>query len=138
MNVCRMRRPAIGAIGTWWVVNVVAPAKAFHYGCVAERDERKGLPYTAAMEWRQAAELFGPSTRAAEYSWRRWERIMHLPRRLAEPVGDHGPAAFSLPLRAASRPVMVRRSIKGRLQTQREGQRAINDLLISSTTIHEN
>jgi len=87
MNSGNRHNPAIAAVGAWWLSTIVVPAKAFHYGCAAERDERKGFPYTAAMEWRKAAELFAPNTRAAEYSWRQWERIMHLPRRLAGPIG---------------------------------------------------
>jgi hypothetical protein len=61
-------------------------AKAFRCVCAARRDERKGYPCTAALEWRNAAELFSPSTRVVESCWRQWERIMHLPRRLAVPV----------------------------------------------------
>lgn len=72
-------------VGAWWLSNAVALAKAFHYGRAAQRDERNGFPNTAAFEWRKAAELFASKTRAAEYCWRQWERIMHLPRRLAGP-----------------------------------------------------
>ena len=61
-------------------------AKAFHCSRAAQRDERDGLPYSAAMKWRNAAELFSPDTQAVEYCWREWERIMHLPRRLAGPA----------------------------------------------------
>ena len=66
-------------------------AKAFRCSRAARRDERNGFPCTAAMEWRHAAELFAPNPRAVEYCWREWERIMHLPRRLA------GPASVSPP-----------------------------------------
>jgi hypothetical protein len=38
------------------------------------------------MKWRNAAELFAPDTRAVEYCWHEWERIMHLPQRLAGPA----------------------------------------------------
>jgi len=58
-------------------------AEAFGCSRAARRDERNGFPHTAAMEWRNAAELFALNTRAVEYCWREWERIMHLPRRLA-------------------------------------------------------
>ena len=61
-------------------------AKAFQCSRAAQRDEQEGLPYTAAMKWRNAAELFVPNTQAVEYCWREWERIMHLPRRLAGPA----------------------------------------------------
>ncbi len=97
----------IAAIGTWWLSNVVVPSKALHYGRAAERDERNGFPYTAAMEWRKAAELSTPNTRAAEYFWRQWERIMHLPRRLAEPVGGSQQSAFPLPPASVSQPAIA-------------------------------
>lgn len=96
MRRCDTHTPAIAAVGAWWLSNIVIPAKAFHCGCAAERDERKGFPYTTAMRWRKAAELFAPNTRAAEYSWQQWERIMHLPRRLAEPIGISQQAACPL------------------------------------------
>ena len=64
----------------------VIQAKAFHCSRAAQRDERDGLPYTAAMKWRNAAELFAPNSQAVEYCWREWERIMHLPRKLAGPA----------------------------------------------------
>jgi hypothetical protein len=94
--------PAVATIGAWWFSNVVVAAKAFLYGCAAERDERNGFPYTAAMEWRKAAELFAPDTRAAEYRWRQWERIMQLPRRLAGPIGISQRAAIPLAPNSAS------------------------------------
>jgi hypothetical protein len=96
--------PVIAVTGDWWLSNVIIPAKAFHYSLDAVCDERNGFPYTAAMEWRQAADLFGPSTRAAEYFWRQWERIMHLPRRLAGPIGISCQTASSMPVAPASRP----------------------------------
>jgi hypothetical protein len=61
-------------------------AKAFHCSREAQREERNGFNYTAAMKWRSAAELFAPDTRAVEYCWCEWERIMQLPRRLAGPA----------------------------------------------------
>lgn len=80
MKSSNRHNPAIAATGAWWLSNVIIPARAFHYSIDAVRDERKGFLYTATMEWRLAADLFAPSTRAAEYFWRKWERIMHLPR----------------------------------------------------------
>jgi hypothetical protein len=61
-------------------------AKAFYCRQNAQKEERNGFKYTAAMKWRNAAELFAPDTRAVEYCWRQWERIMQLPRRLAGPA----------------------------------------------------
>jgi len=61
-------------------------AVAFRYCLAAQRDEKNGFPYTAAMEWQQAAGLvtFGPF---ADFCWRNWERIVGLPREMAEPFG---------------------------------------------------
>jgi len=89
-------RLATATIGRWWLRSMVLPVKAFHYCREAQRDERNGFPYTAAMEWRNAAELFAPDTLAAEYCWGQWERIMHLPRWLAQPVDASPVLAFSL------------------------------------------
>ena len=74
MNRCNNHEKAIATVATWWLSDLVAPAKAFHYGRAARRDERKGLPYTAAMEWRKAAELCARQARAAGYLWRQWEQ----------------------------------------------------------------
>ena len=87
MNTFKRRNSGVAAVTAWWLSQVTGLARAFQYGCAAELDERNGFPYTAAMEWRKAAELFAPETRVAEYSWRQWERIMGLPRRLAGPIG---------------------------------------------------
>lgn len=80
------QKAAIAVSGAWWLWNLFIPARAIGYGRAAQRDERNGFPYTAAVEWRNAAELFAPHTLAAAYCWRQWERIMRLPRRLAEPA----------------------------------------------------
>ena len=98
---------AIARVSAWWLSNIAALAKAFHYGRAAQRDERYGFHYTAAMEWRKAAGLFGPKTRAAEYCWRQWERIMNLPRRLAEPIGVSPMAAFPMERASATEPGMA-------------------------------
>ena len=60
---------------------------ALRYWRAAESDERHGLPFTAAMNWRKAAELSSWITVVANFYWRQWERVMHLPRRLAGPIG---------------------------------------------------
>ena len=74
--------------GGWWMRVAFVLAKALHYGRAAQRDERNGFPYTAAMEWRLAAELLASGSFPAEYCWRQWERLMHLPQRLAVPVSS--------------------------------------------------
>ena len=79
-----LTRKKLNDLGLPWTANLT---KAFHCSGAAQREERNGFPYTAAMKWRKAAELFAPSTRAAEYCWREWERIMGLPRQLAVPIG---------------------------------------------------
>jgi hypothetical protein len=98
--------PGIAAVSAWWLSHIAGPVRVFHYVCGAERDERNGFPYTAAMEWRKAAELFAANTRAAEYSWQQWERIMQLPRRLAGPIGNSQPANFPLEPASAARPAI--------------------------------
>jgi hypothetical protein len=94
MKSRRNHKLAITSIRAWWLANVVANARAFHYACAAQHDERNGFPYAAAMEWREAAELLVANTLPAEYCWRQWERIMHLSRRLAGPVSFSGTTAF--------------------------------------------
>lgn len=71
---------AMTTIAVWWLRNSAVLVKALHLRRVALRDEQHGFFYTAAMEWRHAAELFAPSTLVSEYCWRQWERIMRLPR----------------------------------------------------------
>lgn len=61
-------------------------AKAFHCSHAAQKEERSGFKFTAAMKWRIAAELFAPDAQAVESCWCEWERIMQLPRRLAGPA----------------------------------------------------
>jgi hypothetical protein len=50
----------------------------------ATREEKQGHPLTAAMQWRRAAGLFIDEF-LSECCWREWERIMKLPRALAQP-----------------------------------------------------
>ncbi len=70
----------------------VAFASRFAVGlayCRAARsDEEHGFPFTAAFEWRRAAELFAPFAPLVARCWHEWERIMGLPSWLAAPVGD--------------------------------------------------
>lgn len=58
------------------------------YWWAAERDEKDGFPFTAAWEWQKAAECFGWISVVADRCWQEWERIVHLPRRLAGPIGE--------------------------------------------------
>jgi hypothetical protein len=89
-------RLALAKVGGWWMQTAVVLAKALHYGRAAQRDERNAFPYTAAMEWRHAAELFVSGSLAADYCWRQWERIMQLPRRLAGPISSSRPVIVPL------------------------------------------
>ncbi len=100
MKGSNRRNPAVAFIGAWCLSHIARPVRAIHYGRAAERDEHNGFPYTAAMEWRNAAELCGPDTRAAAYCWRQWERIMHLSRRLAGPINVS--PAFAVPVESVS------------------------------------
>ena len=95
---------AMTTIDVWWLRNG-ALVKALHLRRAAQRDERHGLLYTAAIEWRHAAKLFAPNTLPSEYCWRQWERIMHLPRQLAGPVGSSRPVI--VPLNPASRGLVL-------------------------------
>jgi hypothetical protein len=61
-------------------------AIAMRYSLTAQRDEKNGFPFTAAMGWRKAAELLAPITPMSDRCWREWERIMRLPRHLAGPI----------------------------------------------------
>ena len=69
-------------------------AAAARYCWLARRDERHGFAYTAALEWRKAAEL-APFSAMADQCWREWERIMHLPRRLAGPIAEAEPLTMA-------------------------------------------
>jgi hypothetical protein len=77
------------------VLGFLGPLLAFHYRRAAKQDEDNGFPFTAAMEWRHAAELSSWVTPLANSSWREWERIIQLSRRLAEPIGVAHPWLYS-------------------------------------------
>jgi hypothetical protein len=96
MKNLKHERLVLDEIGGWWMRTVVVLTKALHYVRDARRDERIGFPYTAAIEWRHAAELFIPGNLAADYCWGQWERIMHLPRQLAGPVSSSQPVIAAL------------------------------------------
>ncbi len=83
----RSYKRTVVTISTQLLSALAVTGKALHYTCAAHKDERKGFPLTAAMEWRQAAEHFAANTVAAEYCWRQWQRIMRMPRELAGPIG---------------------------------------------------
>ena len=61
---------------------------ALRHCIAAQRDEKNGFPLTAAMEWHKAADLFVPIDPVADLCWRRWERIVQLPRQMAAPISD--------------------------------------------------
>jgi hypothetical protein len=44
-------RLALAKIAGCWLLKMIALAKAVRYGCAAQRDERNGFHYTAAIEW---------------------------------------------------------------------------------------
>jgi hypothetical protein len=101
----KAKKLAMTTIGVWWLRNSVL-VKALHLRRAAQRDERHGFLYTAATEWRYAAELFGPNTLPSEYCWRQWERIMLLPRRLAEPLSVSVTNVVPLKAGSAKQPVI--------------------------------
>lgn len=67
---------------------ICGPVIGIAYCRAAQHDERHGYAVTAALEWRRAAELMAPIPTAADRCWLQWERIMHLPRRLAGPIAS--------------------------------------------------
>ena len=71
---------------------------ALCYYQAAKRDENAGFPFTAAMEWRKAAELFRLFPIARQRCWRQWERIMNLPRRFATPIVEGGDSVLQFAL----------------------------------------
>ena len=71
----------------WQIVRLGGPFLALRYRRAAQLDESHGLPFAAAMNWRKAAELSSWIALLADFYWRQWERVMHLPRRLAGPIG---------------------------------------------------
>lgn len=73
---------------------------AARYCRAAERDEQRGYSYAAAFEWRKAAEFLAPMPAIADQCWQQWERLMHLPRQFAVPIGAEGPAPSQLPASA--------------------------------------
>jgi hypothetical protein len=77
---------------------VYGPMVAVSYCLAAERDEKNGYHFTAAFEWRKAAELTATIPPMADHCWKQWERIMNLPRRLAESM----PSAELMPAGAPS------------------------------------
>jgi hypothetical protein len=96
-----------------WVSRVAGPVLAFRYSRAAQRDENNGFPLTAAMEWRIAAELSSSIALLANHYWREWERIVHLPRRLAAPIGvAHGYAYAALQPGSVSRAELAPRTIR--------------------------
>jgi len=68
------------------VIRLSRFAAATEYHRIARRTEADGYPYTAAMQWRKAAALFGSEDWLTEPCWQEWERIMHLPRKLSAPI----------------------------------------------------
>jgi hypothetical protein len=94
---------AVVAAGACLLSNFAVRSSALRYMRAAKHDEDSGFPYTAAMEWRNAAELFSLQM-FGEYCWRQWERIMHLPRRLAEPIDISQVGALPLEPISAARP----------------------------------
>jgi len=62
--------------------------RGWAYCRAAEDDERNGFPFTAALEWYRAAHCFDSQSAVSDRCWRAWERIMRIPRALANSVID--------------------------------------------------
>lgn len=72
----------------WSLLKMAGPLLAMRLCRNARRDEKNGILFTAAMEWREAARLCAPSRVLTDRCWREWERIMQLPRQMAAPIGE--------------------------------------------------
>jgi len=59
---------------------------AAEYRRRARCSEANGYPYTAAVQWRIAANLFRSEDWLAEKCWQAWERIMDIPRKFSQPI----------------------------------------------------
>lgn len=70
----------------WSLSRITGPLLALRLRRKARKDEKDGFLFTAAMEWRMAAELCAPNRILEGWCWREWERIMHLPRQMAVPA----------------------------------------------------
>jgi hypothetical protein len=70
--------------------------RGWAYCRAAEDDERNGSPFTAASEWHRAAHCFASESVTADRCWREWERIMRIPRALANFVIDTQEAVLPL------------------------------------------
>ena len=68
------------------IMGAFRSAIVMRYCLAAQRHEKNGSPFVAALQWRKAAELLGSLGPVADRCWIEWERIMHLPRRLAGPI----------------------------------------------------
>jgi hypothetical protein len=66
----------------------VGSVRGWDYWRAAEEDEKNGFPFTAALEWQEAAECFDWIALLSNRCWGQWERIMHLPRQLSKPIGE--------------------------------------------------
>jgi hypothetical protein len=77
-------------LATIWprlIAVITGPVVAIAYCRAAQRDESSGYEFTAAMNWRRAAQLMASIPFASDLCWQQWERVMRLPRRLAVPIG---------------------------------------------------
>jgi hypothetical protein len=70
----------------WSLSRITGPLLAMRLRRRARKDEKDGFLFTAAMEWRMAAELCAPNRILSGWCWREWERIMHLPRQMEAPA----------------------------------------------------
>jgi len=75
-------------VGRQFVEGAAGLTHAMKYCRAAQSEEKNGFAFTAAVEWQKAAELLSPIPFLADRCWHQWERIMHLPRRLAGPIAE--------------------------------------------------
>jgi hypothetical protein len=88
MRSYQQKMQAVAAAAAEYIAGIAVTTQFLRYARAAHRDERNGFRYSAAIQWRRAADLFGSNRFAVEYCWQQWERIMRVPRRLAVPISD--------------------------------------------------
>ncbi|HEY3769614.1 MAG TPA: hypothetical protein VGN44_13140 [Candidatus Angelobacter sp.] len=125
MKSSNRHNPAIAVIGTWWLSNVIIPAKAFHTALL--RYATSATAFRTQQQWSGTMQriCFLAVRELLSTSGGQWERIMHLPRRLAGPIG----ICCQTPLHCRSRQpcchAIARLLIRFHLQMQHEERSAL-------------
>jgi hypothetical protein len=78
----------ISPLRHWPFRKFARPFRAMRLCRKARQDEENGFLFAAAMEWREAAGLCAHIGSMADRCWQEWERLMQLPRGMAEPIPE--------------------------------------------------